>query len=119
MVHDLLNALEVRPDQMTLSFRRLFKHLENKTSEWVDPLSLSEVMSCYSARMVVSGRVILRINLGKPKLVLESSTSDKGWKRLYFFVKKSSLGREGIWPREGWNASGIFGFSCEHLDSNA
>ena len=119
MVQDLLNALEVSPGQMTPSFWRLFKHLEDKTSEWVEPLSLSEVMSCYTSRMVVPGRVIQRINPGKPKLVLESSFSDKGWEWLYFFVKKSSLGREGIWLREGWNASGIFRSPCEHSDSDA
>ena len=96
MVRDLLIALEVSPGQVTPSFWRLFKHLEEKTSESVEPLSLAEVMSCYSARMVVTGRVILRIMPGRPKLILESSISDKDWKRLLFFVKKASLGREGL-----------------------
>ena len=74
----MLTAIEVSPGQVTPSFWRLFKHLEDKTSKWVEPLSLAEVMSCYSIRMVVPRRVILRIMPGRPKLVLESSISDKG-----------------------------------------
>ena len=46
----------------------------------------------------------------KHKLVLESSASDKGWKRLFLFVKKGSLGREGLWLGEDWSATGIFRF---------
>ena len=46
MVRDLLTVLEVSLGHMSPSFWRLFKHLEDKTSEWVEPLSLSEVMSC-------------------------------------------------------------------------
>ena len=80
----------------TPPFLRLFKYLEDRMLGWEDLLLLAEVMSCYTARKVVPRRVILRIMPGRPRLVLESSTSDKGWKQLFFFVKKSSLSKEGL-----------------------
>ena len=107
IARSLLIALQISPGQVVPSYWRMFKCLYERTKSWDEPLSIAEVMHCYLVRRVIPGRLNLKRKQGRPSLFSESYVDDKGWKSNFFFVKRSSLGREGSWLREGWNFKGI------------
>ena len=108
LIKALLIALQISPGQVVPSYWRMFKCLHERTKDWNEPLSLSEIMHCYMIRRVAPGRLNLKVKPGQPKLFTESYVNDKGWKSSFFFVKRSSLGKEGFWLREGWNSEGTY-----------
>ena len=108
LLKSLLIALQISPGQVVPSYWRMFKCLYERTKDWDEPLTLAEIMHCYMIRRVIPGRLNLKVKPGQPKLYTESYVNDKGWKSSFFFVKKSSLGKEGLWLREEWNSEGIY-----------
>ncbi|XP_021765452.1 uncharacterized protein LOC110729970 [Chenopodium quinoa] len=100
LVRSFLEVLGISLGQLMPSDWRILSLISEKTKDWEDPFTLSDLAIGYEIKMAESGFVSL-CKKGST-LVLNTDVNDSGWKKWFLFVKRVSLGFKGSWFTEGW-----------------
>uniref|UniRef100_A0A803KX60 USP domain-containing protein n=1 Tax=Chenopodium quinoa TaxID=63459 RepID=A0A803KX60_CHEQI len=100
LVRSFFEVLGISPGQLMPSGWRILSVILELTKDWEDPFTLEDLAAGYEIKMAESGFVSL-CKKGE-RLVLNTDVNDRGWKKWFFFVKRVSLGNDGLWLTEGW-----------------
>lgn len=86
---------------------RILSIVDRVTASSEEPFTLHDLFLCYKIRVRAKNRLALHARTRHDALVGGVQSNDRGWKKHYVFVKKSSLGDVGKHLIGSWNVEGL------------
>ena len=119
LVQDFLATLSLAPCQVMPQAWRVLRVLDLVNAQTGAGFDFGALWYNYFIGSKSSSRVQLRVRRGRKALVASPDVNDRGWGSKFFFVKRSSLEKEGECPflLTDWRIDSmyLFSFSCVYV----
>lgn len=92
---DLMQIYQISSGKIIPQVWRILSVIDRVTTSWEEAFTFHDLLLCYEIRVKSKNKITLHAKARLEPLVCGVQSDDRGWKNIYVFVKRSSLGEIG------------------------